>query len=129
MEISGSVLTELTDDPEYARVMKVEPGMGWGASSSCIAFNEIGDYQASYAAIVFKIKSDDLTAILVKVPEVELTYNFADGTDLGNGWYEITAPLSNYVGTVQGTTQFGIHGGYGNGGTFHITDVKLTAAK
>jgi hypothetical protein len=126
---SGSILTELTDEPGYARVMRVEPGMGWGAPSSCIAFMNIGDYQAAYAGIVFKVKSDDLDAILVKVPEVELTYSFADGTDLGNGWFEITAPLSDFVGTDQGTTQFGIHGGYSNGGTFLITDVKLTVAR
>jgi len=73
-----------------------------------------------------KIKSADLTAILVKVPEIELVYPFAEGTDLGNGWVEITAPLSDFVGTEPGNTQFGIHGGYGNGGTFFITDVKLT---
>jgi hypothetical protein len=126
---SGSTLTELTDDPDYGRVMRVEPGMGWGALSSCIAFMDIGDYQATYAALVFKVKSDDLTAILVKVPEVEITYNLADGTDLGNGWHEITAPLSDFVGTVQGTTQIGIHGGWSNGGTFYVTDVKLTASK
>ncbi len=54
------------------------------------------------------------------------TYSFADGIDLGNGWFEITAPMSDFVGTVPGSTQFGVLGGYGNGGTFYITDVKLT---
>jgi hypothetical protein len=124
---SGSTLTELTDDPDYARVMMVEPGTAWGAPSSCIAFADIGDFQASYDAIVFKMRSADLTAINVKVPEVELTYPFSEGEDLGNGWFEITAPLADFVGAVSGSTQFGILSGYGNGGTFFITDVKLTA--
>jgi hypothetical protein len=123
---SGSTLTELTDDPDYGRVMMVEPGNLWGAPSSCIAFANIGDFQANFDGIVFKMKSDDLSAINVKVPEVELTYDFADGVDLGNGWYEITAPLSDFVGAAAGSTQFGILGGYGLGGTFFITDVKLT---
>lgn len=123
---SGSTLTEITDDPDYGRVMRVDPGTLWGAPSSCIAFADIGDFQAAYDAIVFKIKSDDLSAINVKVPEVELVYTFAGGTDLGNGWYEITAPLSDFVGAVPGSTQFGVLGGYGNGGTFFITDVMLT---
>ena len=123
---SGSTLTELTDDPDYGRVMQVDPGNLWGAPSSCIAFANSGEFESNFDAIVFKIKSTDLTAILVKVPEVELTYPFAGGTDLGNGWVEITAPLSDFVGTEPGNTQFGIHGGYGNGGTFFITDVMLT---
>lgn len=123
---SGSTLVEVTDDPDYPRVMRVDPGTAWGAPSSCIAFAGIGDFQAAYHAIVFKIKSDDLTAINVKVPEVELIYDFVDGTELGNGWFEITAPLSDFVGTVPGTTQFGILSGYGFGETFFITDVKLT---
>ena len=123
---SGSTLTELTDDPDYARVMMVEPGTAWGAPSSCISFSEIGNFQPAYGAIVFKIKSDELAAINVKVPEVEPTYSFADGTDLGNGWFEITAPMSDFVGSVTGSSQFGVLGGYGNGGTFMITDVKLT---
>jgi len=123
---SGSTLTEITDDPDYGRVMQVDPGNLWGAPSSCIAFANIGEFEANFDAIVFKIKSADLTAILVKVPEIELVYPFAEGTDLGNGWVEITAPLSDFVGTEPGNTQFGIHGGYGNGGTFFITDVKLT---
>ncbi len=126
---SGSTLTELTDDPDFARVMMVEPGTSWGAPSSCISFSEIGNFQPAYDAIVFKIKSDDLTAINVKIPEVELTYAFADGTALGNGWFEIRAPMSEFVGTVAGSTQFGVLGGYGNGGTFYITDVKLTVAE
>lgn len=123
---SGSTLTELLDDPDYGRVMKVDPGNLWGAPSSCIAFAGIGDFQASFDAIVFKIKSEQLSAINVKVPEVELIYPFAEGTDLGNGWFEITAPLSAFAGAVPGTTQFGVLGGYSNGGTFYITDVKLT---
>jgi hypothetical protein len=123
---SGSTLTAISDDPDYGRVMKVEPGYQWGAPSSCIAFVNIGDFQANYDAIVFKLKSDDLTAINVKVPDIELIYSFAGGTDLGNGWVEITAPLSEFVGTIPGSTQFGVLGGYGNGGTFYITDVKLT---
>jgi hypothetical protein len=123
---SGSTLTEVADDPDYPRVMRVDPGNLWGAPSSCIAFQDIGDFQATYETIVFKIKSDELSSINVKIPEVELTYPFSGGTDLGNGWVEITAPLSEFVGTVQGADQFGVLGGYGLGGTFFITDVKLT---
>ncbi len=122
---SGSTLTELALDG-FDRVMQVDPGNGWGAPSSCIAFMEIGDYQTNFDSIVFKIKSDDLSAIYVKVPEVEIPFPFAEATDLGDGWYEVTAPFAMFTGTVDGTTQIGIHGGYSNGGTFFITDVKLT---
>ena len=56
-------------------------------------------------------------------------YPFSEGTDLGNGWYEITAYLSDFVGTEPGNTQFGILGGYSLGGIFYITDVKLTVGE
>jgi hypothetical protein len=124
---SLSTLTEVAMDG-YDRVMQVDPGRGWaGGLSSCIAFMGIGDYQTAFDAIKFKIKSDDLSAIYVKVPEIEFAFPFADGTDLGNGWFEITAPFDMFTGSVPGTDQIGIHGGWDVGGTFFITDVALTA--
>ena len=62
----------------------------------------------------------------VKIPEIELTYAFADATDLGNGWFEISVPFSDFVGTEPNPTTFGILSGYGLGEIFYITDVKLT---
>ncbi len=123
---SGSTLTQITDYDGYGRVYEVVPGTGWGAPTSCIGFADLGNYQSSCEKITFKIKSDDLTAIILKVPEVELEYTFEDGLDLGNGWIEITVPLSDYDSTDPNATAFGIHSGWGNGGTFYITDVFLT---
>ena len=125
---SGSTLTELTDDPDYPRVMRVDPGTAWGDVSSCMSFEEIPGFLANFDGLAFKIKSDELTTINVKIPEIELTYAFADGTDLGNGWFEITVPFSDFVGTVPAPDTFGILSGYGLGETFYITDVKLTVA-
>ena len=123
---SGSTLTELTDDPDYPRIMQVEPGSAWGAPSSCMSFEEIPGFLANYDGIAFKIRSADLSTINVKIPEIELTYAFADATDLGNGWFEISVPFSDFVGTEPNPTTFGILSGYGLGETFYITDVKLT---
>lgn len=125
---SGSTLTTITDDSDYGIVMKVEPGWGWGASSSCIAFVDIGDYLAAYNSMTFKIKSDDLDAIIAKVPDVEITYGFSDHTDLGNGWYEISVSFGSYSGTQAAPTAIGILGGWSKGGTFFITDVQLSTA-
>jgi beta-glucosidase len=122
---SGSTLTEITDDPDYGQVMEVLPGMGWGGLTSAIAFTDIDNYQATCESITFKVKSDDLSAVYVKVPEVEISYNFADGIDLGNGWYEMSIPLSDFAGAIADTTEFAIHSGWSNGGTFYVTDVVL----
>jgi hypothetical protein len=123
---SGSILTELTDDPDYPRIMQVDPGTAWGDLSSCISFEEIPGYLTNFDGIAFKIRSDELNAINVKIPEIELTYAFADATDLENGWFEFSIPFSDFVGTDPDPNTFGILSGYGLGATFYITDVKLT---
>lgn len=122
---SGSTLTELSSYNGYGKVYRVEAGSGWGAPSACIAFMNIGDYQKEYSKVTFKVKSDNLNSIYVKVPEVEKDYAINGGTNLGNGWHQVTVPFSDYSGTVAGATQIGIHGGYSRGGTFYITDVRL----
>lgn len=121
-----STLTEETNYDGKAKVYKVVSGNGWGGPTACIAFKELGDFQATYKSITFKIKSADLSTVTVKIPEIEKSYPISSGTDLGNGWYELTIPFSDFAGTVVGTTEIGIHCGWGNVGTFYITDVVLT---
>ncbi|MCX7655951.1 MAG: hypothetical protein N2Z76_05460 [Treponemataceae bacterium] len=121
---SGSTLT-IMDDPSRGKVYKVEPGNGWDAPSSCIAFWNLMVYQDVYNSISFKIKSTDLTEICVKIPEVEKYYSITGGADLGNGWYEITVPFADYSGTAPNNTGIGILGGWNKGGVFYITDIRF----
>jgi len=104
------------------------PATGWGASTACIAFKELGDYQSKYKSISFKIKSADLSTITVKIPEKEKSFALSSGTDLGSGWHQFTIPFSDsaFSGTTAGATEIGIHCGWGNAGTFYITDIIMT---
>ncbi|MEW6566377.1 MAG: hypothetical protein AB1404_12845 [Spirochaetota bacterium] len=127
---SGSTLTTIANYESMGWVYKVEPGMGWGASSSCIAFTGLMDYQNVYTKIVFKIKSDTTEPlkdnnINVKIPEVEQPFNITQGVDLNNGWYEVTVPFSSFTGTKTDPGEIGILGGWSNGGIFYITDIRF----
>ncbi|MDA3850823.1 MAG: hypothetical protein PF447_06090 [Spirochaetaceae bacterium] len=51
-------MTEIIDSEAYGDVIEIAPGEGWGASSSCVAFQEIGKkFHKNYSTLTFKIKS------------------------------------------------------------------------
>ncbi len=123
---TAATITDENNIDGYSKVYKIVAGNGWGAPTACIAFKELGDYQSKYQSISFKIKSESSAIINVKVPEVEKSFTISNGTDLGNGWYQLTIPFSDYSGTEAGATQIGIFTPYNNAVTFYITDVVLT---
>lgn len=124
---SGAIISEETNFDGKSKVYKVVAGTpGWGAPTACIAFQGLGDLKATYESITFKIKSDDLTTVTAKIPQIEKSYAISSGTDLGNGWHELTIPFSAFEGADVGATEIGIHCGWGNVGTFYLTDVVLT---
>jgi hypothetical protein len=91
-------------------------------------------FAANYQNLVFKVKGLPTGDVYVKFPlsgagnggELALslaTYGVAvPGT---TGWTQVTVPLSVFNGAAS-DTEFGIHGGYGNGGTFLISDIGFT---
>lgn len=115
---SGALSSEIALDG-YSKVYKAVLASKWNLS--CLVFANIGDYKSEYDGIRFKIKSS-LATVQVKVPEVANTYTIANGTSLGNGWYELTVPFSAFSGVANGNTSIGI---LGTGGDIYITDVCL----
>jgi|TARA_B110000503_G_C7153073_1_gene416038 hypothetical protein len=124
-----------TADTDYDKVYQVAPGWGWGGNTAALAMtNFSAGFAANYQNLVFKIKSLPTGDVYVKFPlsgagnggELALslaTYGAAvPGT---TGWTQVIVPLSVFNGAPS-DTEFGIHGGYGNGGTFLISDIGFT---
>ena len=133
---SGSTLDgAYATDTDYDKVYKVASGWGWGGNTAALAMtNFSAGFAANYQNLVFKVKGLPTGDVYVKFPlsgagnggELALslaTYGVAvPGT---TGWTQVTVPLSVFNGAAS-DTEFGIHGGYGNGGTFLISDIGFT---
>ena len=133
---SGSTLNgAYATDTDYDKVYQVAPGWGWGGNTAALAMtNFSAGFAANYQNLVFKVKGLPTGDVYVKFPlsgagnggERALslaTYGVAvPGT---TGWTQVTVPLSVFNGAAS-DTEFGIHGGYGNGGTFLISDIGFT---
>jgi len=136
---SGSSLEgNFRQDPGFSPVFQTVAGNSWGAPTAALAFISIAAGTiANYNNLVFKIKglpTDNVTVKFVTTGdatrELELQFNLTDptiATDIADkaGWKEVTIPLSNFPHRDT-YTEFGIHTGFGNGGSFLITDIAFT---
>ncbi len=130
---SGSWIQELYGFDGYSKVNEVKSGNGWGGWTSVISFMNLGSFQSNYDTITFKIKSNNLSSVFVKIPSSDPNYagqNYviSSGRALSNGWYELTVPFSSIKQALPNQKEIGIHSGWGNGGSFYITDVFLSSS-
>jgi len=133
---SGSTLDgAYATDTDYDKVYQVAPGWGWGGNTAALAMtNFSAGFAANYQNLVFKVKSLPTGDVYVKFPlsgagnDGELALSLATygaavpGT---TGWTQVTVPLSVFNGAAS-DTEFAIMGGWGNGGTFLISDIGFT---
>ena len=133
---SGTTLDgAYSSDPYFADVFQVAAGDGWGASTSAIALIGLTvGISNNYTNLVFKIKDLPTGDVFVKFPssgagnagELQLSMaTYATPIAGAVGWSQVTIPMSLFSGGAS-DTEVGIHGGYGNGGTFLITDIGFT---
>lgn len=117
-------------DTTYGPVISVTPGNGWDPSvySGAVAFSEFTQgFAASYSTLHFKFKGD-YSSVLVKFangvpgPDQENEYRLssANAENLGNGWYELSFRLSDYL-NLAAYSEFAVL----NFGTtpFYLTDI------
>lgn len=117
-ENMGTVLEVYTDATS-------EQSGEWG---TVLAFSDIDDtvdFMSLYGELTFKIKSDDFTSIILKIPDSEEEYTIADGESLGNGWYKITASLSDFISANEQSIAFFQYTSVGEG-SFFITDIEFS---
>jgi len=127
-EWSGAAELSEVSDANFEKVFAVKSGTTW----SSLAFAGLSsNYQSDFESVTFKVKSDDLEKISIKIPEATVVKTIENGEDLGNGWYEFTIPFSDFEGTNSDATQLAFIAegeGVEAGDTFYITDVYMNAA-
>jgi hypothetical protein len=93
-------------DADFNPALQVISGEGYGAGAH-VGFAAFTGYAAGFAAtyetLLFKVKGDaaNLTAFEVKFfgPDDSQVYDlttYAGSTDLGNGWYQVSIPVSDF---------------------------------
>lgn len=131
---SGSALDgAYSDDEGYSPVFQVIAGSGWGAPTAALAFTRMSKgLIANYENLVFKIKGLPTTNVTVKfegngaaLEKVFSLDDYATPVEGKEGWSQVTIPLSEFPDTDK-YTLFIIHGGFGNGGEYLLTDVAFT---
>lgn len=123
-----------TSDADFSPVWYLPSGSGWGAPTATLAFYQLSaGFAGNYQNLVFKVKDLPTGNVWVKFasgggPEQEVSFDLATyATDIPGttGWKQVTIPLSGYA-NLPAYTEFGIHSGWGNGGTFLLTDVGFS---
>ena len=138
---SGAVFDFMfAGDPDFNPVIRVASGEGYGAGVH-VGFVAFTGYPAGFAAgygnFVFKVKGDagNLGAFEVKFignGDTSRVYNLATYggvADLGNGWLQVSIPMSDFAATVAGNDGFllGPLGGQAAPFTFLLTDIGFTS--
>lgn len=128
------------DDPDFSPVFEVERGFGYGAAMALVSFSGINTgngmlagFSTNYTNLVFKIKNLPTGSVWVTFasfgnPQLELEFDLATyAVDIPGttGWKEVTIPLAMFPDRAS-YTEFAIHGGFGNDGTFLFTDIAFT---
>ena len=98
---TGTQYTDQPADTTYNKALEVTKSSGWG---TVIAWGNLPQNTvdiSAYTHAKFKVKTDTFTGIDVVVQSAtqqqnQVVYNFSSGTDLGNGWIEMTVPLPNF---------------------------------
>ena len=137
---SGAVFDFMfTGDADFNPAIQVTSGEGYGAGVHVgfVAFNGYADgFAAGFENFVFKIKAD---AANLGVFEVKFINNGDTGvnydlttysgvTDLGNGWLQVTIPMSDFAATSAVNSGFllGPFGGQPAAYTYLMTDIGFT---
>jgi hypothetical protein len=98
---TGTQYTDQPADTTYDKALEITKSSGWG---TVIAWGNLPQNTvdiSTYTHAKFKVKTATFTGIDVVVQSAtqqqnQVVYNFSSGTDLGNGWIEMTVPLPNF---------------------------------
>jgi len=137
---SGAVFDfDFAGDPDFNPAIQVTSGEGYGAGAHVgfVAFNSYAaGFAAGYENFVFKVKGDagNLAAFEVKFinnGDTSQTYNlttYSGVTDLGNGWLQVSIPMSDFAATIAANSGFllGPLGAQAAPFTLLLTDIGFT---
>ena len=126
-------------DPDFSPAMQVTSGEGYGAGVH-VGFVALTGYAPGFAAgfenFVFKVKGDpaNLASFEVKFiggTDTSVLYdipNYAGTQVLGNGWYQVSIPMSDFAANISANDGFllGPAGDQGAAFSFLLTDIGFT---
>ena len=136
---SGAVFVDIFDDPDFAKVLQTTSGEGYGVGVH-VGFAAFTGYAAGFASgyenFLFKVKADaaNLGAFEVKfigngdTSQVYDLTTYGGVTDLGNGWLQVSIPMTDFAATVAANDGF-LLGPFDNQGaafSFLMTDIGFT---
>jgi len=137
---SGAAFSDVLTDPDYLRVLQVESGEGYGAGAHT-GFAAFTGYAAGFAqgfdTLHFKVKGDaaNLSDFEVKffAPDASQRYDltsYAGATELGNGWIQVSIPLSDFAANIAVYDGFllGPFGAQAAPFVFQMTDIGFSEA-
>jgi hypothetical protein len=114
---SGAVFDgAFAGDPDYNPAFQVTSGTGYGPNVGFVAFNGYAaGFAAGYGTLEFKVKVNapgSASAFEVKFingGDTSKTYDlttYAGSTALGNGWYQVQIPMSDFAATIAANSGF-----------------------
>ena len=132
---SGATFNEFyASDPDFKPTLQVISGNAYEGNPD-VGFVAFVGYDAGFAAnyqtLSFKVKGlpgDELEVKFFGSPEMSLIINlstYQGATDLGNGWYQVTIPMSEFAANVYAHRGFliGPPGDQGAPFSFLLTDI------
>lgn len=138
---SGAVFDfAFAGDADYNPALQITSGEGYGAGVH-VGFVALTGYASGFASgfenFVFKVKGDpaNLTSFEVKFIEggtdTSMLYDittYSGSESLGNGWYQVSIPMSDFAATVDINLGFllGPAGGQPSAFTLLLTDIGFT---
>lgn len=111
---SGTTLIEEYDgDSDYSKTIQITSGSSWDADAACVAFTSMESGKINeFTQLDFKVLTSDYTTIRVKIPgstpDEELSFNLSDGTEMNNGWIEMSILLSEWGSISSSVDEFAI---------------------
>jgi beta-glucanase (GH16 family) len=127
-------------DADYNPAFQVISGEGYGAGVHVgfVAFNGYAaGFAAGYGTFEFKAKINDIAASqpfevkFINGGDTSVLYDlttYSGSTDLGNGWYQVQIPMTDFAATVAGNSGLlmGPAGGQANAFTMLLTDIGFS---
>jgi hypothetical protein len=137
---SGAVFDFMfAGDADFNPAIQATSGEGYGAGVhvAFVAFTGYaGGFASTYENFVFKVKGDaaNLAAFEVKFiggTDTSQTYDittYSGSTDLGNGWYQVSIPMTDFAANIAVNNGFllGPLGGQAAPFSFLMTDIGFT---
>jgi len=123
-------------DLDFSPALAVTTGFGYGVWNGQLAYTGFAEgFAAVYETLEFKAKGLDNDVVRVRFLDggeyldIVLTGS-PFSTDLGNGWYQVSVPLTSFTGVDAATgLLFETGGGVSDSFTFLLTDIGFSGSR